>query len=88
MAYEATIKLLDSYFETLKIPEPKHELEPRMRIMMAGCMMMRVDGISSMWLPWVHEDAKKELARQLAVSLVLEDKQSSIQTILEKSNLL
>ena len=87
-AYKATIKLLDSYFETLKIPEPKHELEPRMRIMTAGCMMMRVDGISSMWLPWVHEDAKKELARQLAVSLVLEDKQSSIQTILEKSNLL
>jgi 5-methylthioribose kinase len=88
MAYEAVIKLLDSYFDTLKIPEPKHELEIRMRIMTAGCMMMRVDGISSMWLPWVHEDTKKELARQLAVSLVLEDKQISIQTILEKSNLL
>jgi hypothetical protein len=87
-AYEAAIKLLDSFFDTLKIPEPKHELESRMRIMTAGCMMMRVDGISSKWLPWVHDDAKKELVRQLAVSLVLEDKRIPIQTILEKSNLL
>jgi 5-methylthioribose kinase len=87
-AYEAAMKLLDSFFDTLEIPEPKYELETRLRIMTAGCMMMRVDGISSMWLPWVHDDAKKELARQLAVSLVLEDKQISIQAILEKSNLL
>jgi 5-methylthioribose kinase len=86
-AYEAAIKLLDSYYDTLIIPEPKHALEPRMRIMTAGCMMMRGDGISSMWLPWVHDDAKKELARQLAVSLVLEDKQISIQTILGNESL-
>ncbi len=87
VAYEATLKLLDSYFETLNIPESIEELEYRMRIMTAGCLLMRIDGISSMWLPWVHDDTKKELVRQLAVSLVLEDKHYALQTILEKNNL-
>jgi len=87
VAYEATLKLLDSYFETLNIPESREELENRMRIMIAGCLLMRVDGISSMWLPWVHDDAKKKMTRQLAVTLVLEDKQLSIKDLLDQRNI-
>ncbi len=83
-AYEATLQLLDAYFETLKIPESRAALESRMRIMIAGCLLMRVDGISSMWLPWVHDDAKKEIARQLAVALVLENKQFSVKDVLAR----
>jgi 5-methylthioribose kinase len=87
IAYEATLKLLDSYFETLDIPEPRKELENRMKTMIAGCLLMRIDGISSMWLPWVHDDAKKEITRQLAVTLVLEDKQLSIKDLLDQINI-
>jgi len=73
--------------ETLKIPEARESLEDRMRIMIAGCMLMRVDGISSMWLPWVHDDAKKEITRQLAVKLVLGDQQFSIIIIINHANM-
>lgn len=82
-AYESTARLLDAYFETINIPESRQSLEGRMRIMIAGCMLMRVDGISSMWLPWVHDEAKKETARQLAVELVLGDRQFSILAIID-----
>ena len=87
VAYEAAIHLLDAYFETLKIPESREELESRIRIMIAGCLLMRVDGISSLWLPWVHDDAKKELTRQLAVALVLENKQLSIKDVLQHAKI-
>lgn len=84
-AYEATLQLLESYFETLNIPETRPALENRMRMMIAGCLLMRVDGISSMWLPWVHDEAKKEIARQLAVLLVLEDQQLSFEDLLKQA---
>lgn len=87
VAYSATLKLLVSYFETLNIPESREELEKRLRIMIAGCLLLRVDGISSMWLPWVHNEDKKELTRELAVSLVLEEKPNSLQELLEQSNI-
>ena len=86
VAYEATIKLLDAYFETLDIPEPRKALENRMRFMIAGCLLMRVDGISSIWIPWVHDDAKKGITRQLAVKLVLEDQQLSLKDLLSQTN--
>jgi 5-methylthioribose kinase len=82
VAYRAALKLLNAYFEALKIPEPRQELESRIRIIIAGCLLMRVDGISSMWLPWVNDDTKKEIARRLAVALVLEKKQLSIKDVL------
>jgi hypothetical protein len=88
VAYEATLKLLSAYFETINIPETRKALENRIRIMIAGCLMMRVDGISSMWLPWVHNDTKKEIVRRLAVKLVLEKNQLSIQDILEQANII
>jgi 5-methylthioribose kinase len=88
IAYDAAFMLLHAYFKALNIPEDRVELEKRLRIMIAGCLLLRVDGISSMWLPWVHDDYKKGLTRKLAVALVLEDKRFSIQTILEKNNLL
>jgi len=88
IAYEATLKLIESYFETLSIPEPRDVLENRIRVMIAGCLLMRVDGISSMWLPWVHDDAKKELTRQLAVKLVLGNPQFSIKEILNQTNVI
>ena len=86
IAYEAILKLFESYFETLNIPETRQALENRMRIMIAGCLLMRVDGISSMWLPWVHDEAKKEIARQLAVSLVLEDRRLSLEDLLKQTH--
>jgi 5-methylthioribose kinase len=86
-AYNATLRLLNAYFDALKIPETRQELETRMRVMIAGCLLMRIDGISSMWLPWVHNDVKKETTRQLAVKLVLESRQASIiDTIAECCN--
>jgi 5-methylthioribose kinase len=88
VAYEALIQLLDAYFETLKIPESREVLESRMRIMIAGCLLMRVDGISSMWLPWVHDDAKKEITRQLAVALVLDNKRLSIKDVLKHAKII
>lgn len=87
VAYEAILRLLDAYFETLNIPEPRETLANRMRVMIAGCLLMRIDGISSMWLPWVQDDAKKEIIRQLAVKLVLGDQQFSIKDILNQTNL-
>lgn len=86
IAYKAALRLLDSYFKTLVIPEAGKKLENRMRIMIAGCLLMRVDGISSMWLPWVHDDAKKETTRRLAVALVLEGPQRSIKNLLDRAN--
>ena len=88
VAYEATLRLLDAYFETLNIPEFRETLENRMRIMIAGCLLMRVDGISSMWLPWVHDDVKKETTRRLAVKLVLESQQYSIIDIINHTNII
>ena len=88
IAYQATLKLLESYFETLSIPEPREVLENRIRVMIAGCLLMRVDGISSMWLPWVHDDAKKEITRKLAIKLVLGDQQFAIKDILSQTNLI
>ena len=88
VAYEAALKLLKAYFEVLKIPERRSELESRMRIMIAGCLLMRVDGISSMWLPWVHDDAKKETTRQIAIKLVLESQQLSIIDIINQTIIL
>jgi aminoglycoside/choline kinase family phosphotransferase len=76
ISYQATIRLIDSYFETLKIPESKKELRKRFRIMLAGCLLLRIDGISSRWLPWVHEPDKKEMVRRLALSLVIEEESS------------
>jgi len=86
IAYKAALRLLDAYFQTLAIPETVAELQNRIRIMMAGCLLMRVDGISSMWLPWVHDEAKKETTRRFAVSLVLQDPQRSIKDLLDRMN--
>jgi aminoglycoside phosphotransferase (APT) family kinase protein len=88
VAYEAVLRLLASYFETLNIPETREALENRMKIMIAGCLLMRVDGISSMWLPWVHDEAKKENTRQLAVNLVLENPQYAIKDLLDQSKII
>ncbi len=82
-AYDAVVRLVDTYFENLSIPESRETLENRMRVMIAGCLLMRVDGISSMWLPWVHDDRKKEVTRQLAVKLVLDEEPNSLSSILE-----
>jgi len=87
-AYEATLRLLSAYFETVQIPEARETLENRMRIMIAGCLLMRVDGISRMWLPWVHDDVKKGITRQLAVKLVLESQQFSIIDIINHTNII
>lgn len=84
MAYKAALRLLEAYFKTLAIPEAVEELQNRIRIMIAGCLLMRVDGISSMWLPWVHDEAKKETTRRLAVALVLEGPQRSIKDLLDR----
>lgn len=73
IAYRATLRLIGSYFETLKIPESVKDLKKRFRVMLAGCLLLRIDGISSRWLPWVHEPYKKEITRRLALSLVLEE---------------
>jgi 5-methylthioribose kinase len=86
IAYDAALGLLTSFFETLQIPDSSEELEKRLRIMIAGCLLLRIDGISSLWLPWVHDEAKKARTRQLAAALVLEDSQSSIEAILKKHN--
>ena len=77
-AYDAAVRLIDTYFENLTIPESRETLEKRMRVMVAGCLLMRVDGISSLWLPWVHDEHKKEISRELAVKLILEDEQYSL----------
>lgn len=82
-AYEAAVRLMDTYFENLTIPESRKTLENRMRIMVAGCLLMRVDGISSMWLDWVHDEAKKETTRKLAVKLVLEDEHYSLADLIK-----
>lgn len=82
-AYDAVGKLIDTYFKNLTIPESREILENRMRVMVAGCLLMRVDGISSMWLPWVHDDEKKEITRHLAVKLVLEKEPCSLQNTLK-----
>lgn len=70
-AAEAARSLLEAYFETLNIPESMEDLQRRLRILLAGCLLLRVDGISSRWLPWVHVEEKKERTRGIAVSLVL-----------------
>jgi len=85
-AYKAALSLLEAYFKTLAIPEAVEELQNRIRIMIAGCLLMRVDGISSMWLPWVHDDAKKETTRRLALALVLEGPQRSIKDLLKHTD--
>jgi aminoglycoside phosphotransferase (APT) family kinase protein len=82
-ALAAAVRLLDTYFKNLAIPESRETLENRMRVMVAGCLLMRVDGISSMWLPWVHDDEKKETTRDLAVKLVLDEEPCSLSAILE-----
>lgn len=82
-ACEAADKLVDSYFENLAIPESREALEKRMRVMVAGCLLMRVDGISSMWLPWVHDAKKKEITRHLAIKLVLDEEPCAISALME-----
>jgi 5-methylthioribose kinase len=73
IAYQATVRLIDSYFGTLRIPESSKDLKKRFRVMLAGCLLLRIDGISSKWLPWVHEPDKKEITRRLAFSLATEE---------------
>ena len=84
-AYDAVVRLMDAYFENLTIPESRESLENRMRIMVAGCLLMRVDGISSMWLDWVHDEPKKEKTRELAVKLVLGDEQYSLADLIRQT---
>ena len=84
-AYDAAIRLIDTYFENLTIPESIEPLDNRMRVMVAGCLLMRVDGISSMWLPWVHNEQKKEITRELAVKLVLENEQYSLANLIKQT---
>ena len=82
-AYDAVVRLIDTYFENLTIPESREALETRMRVMVAGCLLMRVDGISSMWLPWVQDEKKKEFTRPLAVKLVLDEEPCSLSAVLK-----
>jgi Ser/Thr protein kinase RdoA (MazF antagonist) len=86
-AHAAIVRLLEAYFGALDIPESREKLENRIRVMTAGCLMMRVDGISSMWLPWVHDETKKEITRRLALSFVLNDPRLSISKLLDTAKL-
>ena len=69
-ALEATQLLLESYFSHLDIDEDVEALKERLRVYIAGCMLLRVDGISNKWLPWVHVEEKKEITRRFAVELL------------------
>jgi hypothetical protein len=72
---------LTEFFKTLKITEDHADVEKKIRVMMAGCMMMRIDGISSTWLPWVHDAVKQEKTRKLAAQLLLDSDHDVIETI-------
>lgn len=80
-ALESIIKLLKTFFANLNIPESKVELEKRLKVMMAGVMLLSVDGLRNNWLSWVHEEAKRKLARELALDLILDDRKE-IETII------
>lgn len=73
-AFESLIKLLKTFFATLNIPEGRVELEKRLKAMMAGVMLLSVDGLRNNWLPCVHDEEKRKLARELALDLILDDK--------------
>lgn len=80
-AFESLIKLLKTFFATLKIPESRVELEKRLKVMMAGVILLSVDGLRNNWLPWVHDEAKIKIARELALDLILDD-EKEIETII------
>ena len=80
-AFNSVIKLLKIFFSTLKIPESKSELEKRLKVMVAGVILLSVDGLRNSWLPWVHDKNKKKLARELALNLILDD-DNDIKTII------
>lgn len=80
-AFDSVIKLLKTFFSTLNIAESKGELEKRLKVMMAGVMLLSVDGLRNNWLPWVHDENKRKLARELALDLILDD-DKEIETII------
>ena len=80
-AFESVIKLLKTFFATLNIPESEVELKKRLKVMMAGVMLLSVDGLRNNWLPWVRNESKRKLARELALDLILDDKKE-IETII------
>ena len=80
-AFNSVLKLLRIYFSTLNIPESKIKLEKRLKVMMAGVMLFSVDGLRNNWLPWVHDENKRKLARELALDLILDDNKE-IETII------
>ncbi len=82
-AYQASLKLFDAYFSTLDIPEDKEEIKKRLRAMLAGCMLFRVDGISKKFISWTQEESKKEIVREFALSIIL-DEETSIPDIIKE----
>ncbi len=70
-AFNALLKLLEAFFANLKIPENRNDMERRLKIMMAGVILFRVDGLSSKWMPWTDMENKKNLARDLSLNLIL-----------------
>ena len=80
-AFDSVIKLLKTFFATLNIPESEVELERRLKVMMAGVILLSVDGLRNNWLPWVHNERKRMLARELALNFILDDNKK-IETII------
>ncbi|MCK5061107.1 aminoglycoside phosphotransferase family protein [Candidatus Parcubacteria bacterium] len=80
-AFDSILKLLRTFFSNLKIPESKVEMEKRLKVMIAGVMLLSVDGLRNNWLPWVHDENKRKLARELALCLIL-DNDKEIETVI------
>lgn len=80
-AFDSVIKLLKTFFSTLNIAESKDELGKRLKVMMAGVILFSVDGLRNNWLPWVHDENKRKLTRELTLDLILDDNKE-IETII------
>lgn len=70
-AKEDVLSLLEGFLQNLQIPEDMDQLQKRLKIFISGCLLFRIDGISSAWLDW-KDEIKKQKVRNFSLTLLKE----------------